>query len=192
MRVDFARGSDLLEGAILEKGDAIGEGHGFVLVVSDEEKGDAEFALQGFQFALHLLAKIGIERGEGFVKKEELRAIDESASEGYALLLTTTEAGRACDRVLLHFDHAESGHDTRGNLRGGSVGDVEPVGYVVCDGEMREEGVVLEDGVDAAFVGRKRVQARSTHPDFAGSGLFEAGDKAEKCGLAGTAFAEEC
>ena len=39
--VDFARGGNLFEGAILEEGDAIGEGHGFVLIVSDEEESDA-------------------------------------------------------------------------------------------------------------------------------------------------------
>ena len=50
---------------------------------------------------------------------------------------------------------------------------------------------MLEDSVDAAFVGRKSIEAGAMHPDFAGGGLFESGDQAEKCGLAGTAFAEQ-
>ena len=50
---------------------------------------------------------------------------------------------------------------------------------------------MLEDGVDAAFVGRKRIEASAGHPDFAGGGLFETGDEAEKSGLSGTAFAEQ-
>ncbi len=50
---------------------------------------------------------------------------------------------------------------------------------------------MLEDGVDAALVGRKRVEARAAHPDFAGGGLFEASDEAEKRGFAGAAFAEQ-
>src|SRR6516225_5240987 len=56
---------------------------------------------------------------------------------------------------------------------------------------MGEQGVVLENGVDAALVGRKGVQTFAVHPDFAGGGLFETGDEAEEGGLAGAAFAEK-
>src|ERR1700693_1219622 len=56
---------------------------------------------------------------------------------------------------------------------------------------MWEERVILEDGVDAAAIGRKCVEAHATHPDFAGSGLFETGDEAEQRGFAGAAFAEK-
>ncbi len=56
---------------------------------------------------------------------------------------------------------------------------------------MREERVILEDGVHAACIGRERVETLVAHPDFAGGGLFETGDQAEKRGLAGTACAEQ-
>ena len=46
--IDVARRSDLFEGAVFEEGDAIGKGHGFFLVVGDEEKRYTEFALEGF------------------------------------------------------------------------------------------------------------------------------------------------
>src|SRR5438876_1738572 len=44
MSVDFAGSCDLFESAIAEKSDAIGESHGFFLVVGDKEKGDSDFA----------------------------------------------------------------------------------------------------------------------------------------------------
>ena len=56
---------------------------------------------------------------------------------------------------------------------------------------MREEGVVLENGVDAALVRRKRVETHAVHPDFAGGGLLETGDEAQKRGFSGAAFAQE-
>ena len=56
----------------MKKRDAVGEGHGFVLIVGDEEEGDADFALQRFQFALHLFAEVGVERGERFVEQQKL------------------------------------------------------------------------------------------------------------------------
>src|SRR6266481_61297 len=56
---------------------------------------------------------------------------------------------------------------------------------------MRKEGVILEDGVHAAFVGRESVQAFAAHPELATRGLFETGDQSEQCGFTGTTFAEQ-
>ncbi len=53
----------------------------------DEKKGDADFALQGLQFALHLFAEVGVEGGERFVEQQELWPIHEGASQRHALLL---------------------------------------------------------------------------------------------------------
>src|SRR5258707_7257031 len=87
VRVDFAGRSNLLERAVFQQGDAIGERHSFVLVVGDEEEGDAEFALQRFQLTLHLFAQVGVERGKRFVEQQEFWAIDKRAGEGDTLLL---------------------------------------------------------------------------------------------------------
>lgn len=76
MGVDFSRRGNLFETAVLEKGDAIGEGHGFFLIVGDKKKSDADFALKGFELALHLFTEIGVQRGERFIEKEKLGTID--------------------------------------------------------------------------------------------------------------------
>src|SRR5882762_1661108 len=62
MRVDFTRRGDLLKGAVAEERDTIGKRHRLVLIVRDKQKRDADFALQKFQPALHLLAQVGVER----------------------------------------------------------------------------------------------------------------------------------
>ena len=72
MRINFAWRSDLFERAVAKQRDAVGEGHGFFLIVSDEEEGDAHFALQRFQFALHLFAQVGVERGERLVEEKQV------------------------------------------------------------------------------------------------------------------------
>lgn len=56
---------------------------------------------------------------------------------------------------------------------------------------MWEEGVVLEDSIDGAAIGRKGVKTRAAHPDFAAGRLLETGDEPEERGLSRTAFAEE-
>ena len=88
----FREARRLARGRRREEGDAVGKRHGFFLVVGDEEKRDAEFALEGFQFALHLLAEVGVEGGERLVEEKKLRAIDERASESDALLLAAAES----------------------------------------------------------------------------------------------------
>src|ERR1700675_2369840 len=169
--IDFAGAGNLLESAIAQEGDTIGEGHGFFLVVRDEKKSDADVALQRFEFALHLLAEIGIERGERLVKKEKFGAIDEGAGEGHALLLAAAELCGAGALVFGHFHHGESFVNAAGDFSFRRTRYAESVSDIVAHAEMREESVVLEDGVYTAFVGRESVQASAAHPDFAGRGL---------------------
>ena len=50
---------------------------------------------------------------------------------------------------------------------------------------------MLENGVDAAPVGRKVVEALAAHQNFAGTGAFESGDDAQQRGFARTALAQD-
>ena len=56
---------------------------------------------------------------------------------------------------------------------------------------MREERVVLENGVHAAFVGREGVEPFAAHPDLTSGRLLESGDQAKKRCLSGTTFAKQ-
>ena len=105
-----------------------------------------------------------------------LRAIHERAGERDALLLAAAEFGRTRGGIFLHLDHAEGVGNAGRDFRWRSAGDAQPVGNVLFDREMREEGVVLEDRVHAALVRRKRVETLATHPDFARGCPFESGD----------------
>src|SRR6476620_3698240 len=57
---------------------------------------------------------------------------------------------------------------------------MQAIGDVFADVQVRKERVLLKHRVDAAAVGRKPIEARAVHPDFAGSRLFETGDEAEQ------------
>src|SRR5580704_9453278 len=190
-RVDFSRRSDLLQRAIVKQRDTVGEGHGFFLVVSDEQKGDADFALEGFQFALHLFAETSVQRGQRFIEKQELGAIDQGARKSYALLLATAEPCRARDREFHHFHQFQGVVDAAGDFIFWHTLYTQTVRDVIPHVEVREQRVVLKHRIYTALVGRQRVQPRTRHPDFAGCWLFETGDKAEKSGFAGAAFAEQ-
>src|ERR1700730_8555171 len=159
--------------------------------MSDEEKGDADFALESFQFPLHLFAKIGIERGERLIEQKKLRTIHESARESHALLLAATQFGGARCGKFLHLHYAQSFVDAAADFIRGRVFDAQAIGDIVADAQMWKERVVLKNGVYAALVRRKYVQPLAAHPYFSGRRLLEPGDHAQEGRLAGAAFAEQ-
>ena len=191
MYVDFTGTPDLFKGPVAQEGDAGGQGHCFFLVVGDEQEGDADFALQNFEFGLHLLAEVGVESRERFVEEEKLWTIYERSGQGDALLLAATQFGGPGARVFGHFHHSESFVHTRGDFAGGRVFYAKAVGHVFADAEVGKKCVMLEDRVYRALVGGEGVEADLRHPDFTRRGLFEPGDETEESGFAGAAFSEE-
>ena len=56
--VDHFRCADLLDVALVHDDDGVGHGEGFLLVVRNEDKGDAELVFQADQLILHFLAEL--------------------------------------------------------------------------------------------------------------------------------------
>ena len=57
MLVDREGRADLLDAALVEYGDAIGHRQCFVLIMGDEDEGDANLTLNLLELDLHLLAE---------------------------------------------------------------------------------------------------------------------------------------
>ncbi len=74
-------------------GDAIRHRHRLLLVVGDEDEGDADLALDALQLDLHLLAQLEVERPERLVEQEHPWVVDQCARERDALLLARRKAG---------------------------------------------------------------------------------------------------
>ena len=85
--IDIERGADLRQPAVAEHRDAIGHRHRFGLVVRHIDHGDAELAMDAFDFDLHLLAQVLVQRAERFVEQHDIRVEDEAARQRNALLL---------------------------------------------------------------------------------------------------------
>ena len=67
--------------------DAVRHRERFTLVVGDEERGDAEPALQPLEFDLHLVAKLRVEIGERLVEQQHAGMRRECTRDGDPLLL---------------------------------------------------------------------------------------------------------
>ena len=74
--------------------DAVGDGHRLLLVVGDDDEGEAELLLQVDQLELGLLAELLVERAERLVEQQHLRLLGERAGERDALALAAGELVR--------------------------------------------------------------------------------------------------
>ena len=74
------------------------------------------------------------------------------------------------------------GH-SRDSLATGHAAHPEAVADVVANRHVREECVVLEDGVDVPFEGGRLRDVATVEPDAAAGGPLEAGDKPQRRGL---------
>ena len=87
--IDFARRTYLKYLTGFHDDNAITQRECFSLVVSYENRCDAETAKEQRQFDLHLFAQILVERTQCFVEKQDFRSNSKSAGDGDALLLAT-------------------------------------------------------------------------------------------------------
>jgi hypothetical protein len=157
--------------------------------VGDHEEGDADAALEGFEFDADFLAEVGIEGTEGFVEEEDGGGESEGAGEGSALFFAAGELGRETVFFAGELDEVEDFGDFL--VETGDAFAFEAELDVLTDGEVGEEGVVLKDGGDVALVGREGCDVVAFEEDAAGGGDFKAGDHAEGGSFAAAGGANE-
>ena len=185
--VDGIRRGYLLDLALIEDADAVAHGERLLLVVGDEDEGDAELALQGFQFELHLLAQLEVERPERFVQQQDARLVDQCPGDGDALALAAGElaglavadAGQA--HQLQHLVHLVV------TLALGDALEHQAVADVVAHIHVGKQGVILKHGIEVAIVGGHGGAGLAEQPDLSLAWVFEACDHPQAGGLAGTA-----
>src|SRR5579872_375397 len=69
--VNLAGRRDLLQFSRAQQRDAVRHHHRLFLIVSDENEGDSNLALQGFQFYLHLPPQIRVQSRERFIQQQQ-------------------------------------------------------------------------------------------------------------------------
>ena len=157
----------------------------------DVEEGDLEVGLERLQEELHLLAQLEVERAERLVEEQDPRAVDDRPREGDALALAAGELDRPAVAEAGETHHLERLLHALPPNPFRHPAHAQAVAHVVGDGHVREERVVLEDGVHVAGVGRPLRDVDSAELDAALVGPLEAGDQAKRRRLAGAGRAEQ-
>ena len=139
----------------------------------------------------HLDAELGVEVGERLVHQVDLGVADDGAAHGDALALAAGEGGRLAVEELLEVEDA-------GGLADGLVdgvrvdlAELERERHVVVNAHVRVQRVGLEDHRDVAVLGLDVVDHATVDLEGAGGDVLEAGDHAQRRGLAAAGRADE-
>ena len=118
--------------------------------------------------------------------------VDQGARERDTLALAARELNRLALAEARQLHDLEHLVDAETPIAPGHALHAQPVGDVLAHGHVREERVVLEDGVDVPRVRRQAgdVAPRKLDPPLVGA--LEACDQAERRRLAGAGGAKQC
>ena len=95
--VDFLRGAELLDDAVVHDGDLVGHRHRFHLVVGDVDGGRVDAVVELAELVDHEVAELRVERAERLVHEEAFRPPHDGAAERDALAVA---AGKTRNRLV--------------------------------------------------------------------------------------------
>ncbi len=150
--VELARRRYLFEPAGIHHADPPGNRHRLFLVVGDDDEGRAEAPLQLHQFELGAFAQLLVERGQGLVEQQYLRAARQRARQRHALLLSAGELIGLAFLEALELDQRNHLRHAGVDLGTRHAGALQSKRDVVAHREMRKQRVALEHHVDRTLV----------------------------------------
>ena len=150
--IELIGAADLEEPAEIHDADAVSEREGLLLVMRDEHRRDAKFALHLADRAAQLLADLGVESAEGLIEEQHLGLVCQSARNCNALLLTTGELRRQPFVHALERDQAQKLAAALAPRMGTHAPHAQRKLDVVGYRHMTKERVVLEHETDVALL----------------------------------------
>jgi hypothetical protein len=173
--VDRFRCVELFEAALVEDSYPVGHSKRLVMVVGDEDGGRGSPFEEAEKLFPHFRRHVRIEVAKRLIKQEDHWLLHKSSGQGHPLLLAAGElVGIAFGQVhkAYHFEHHA---DLTCSFRGWQA--VQSECNIVCDAQMGEERIVLEDHPDMPMLGREHMPWCRDQPtiqiDLAGAYSFK-------------------
>ena len=181
----------LLDLAVIDDHDPVGDLHRLLLVVGDEHGGHVHLVVQPSQPRPQVLAHVGVERAERLVQQQHLGLDRQRPGEGHALALAAGELRRVAVGKAGQLHQLEQVVDALSGLVLGALADIEAEGDVLAHGHVLERGVVLEHEADAALVRRQLGDVDAADLDLALVGAVEPADHPQERRLTAARRAEQ-
>ena len=156
-----------------------------------ENEGDSRGFLDFFQFLLHILAKLQVQRAQRLIQKKNLRFVDQRPGDCNTLLLTAGQAGDTAVGKAGQHNHVQHFIDLLLDLLFGQLSLPQGEGDVFKHIQVREQGVFLEDRIDVALVGRDIVDAFSHENHIALIRVDKAADDSQGCSFSAAGGAQK-
>ena len=155
-----------------------------MLVVRHKDEGDANSALHILELHLHVLTELAVKSAQRLVQQQHPRAVDERSRQRDTLPLPAAELGRLSRLEPTEPHGVQRTRDADRSLVTSHAPHPQAVADVFTNRHVRKEGIVLEDRVDIAIERGYARDVSTVQENTAGGGPFEAGDEAERRGLA--------
>ena len=139
----------------------------------------------------HLGAELRVEVGQGLVHQAHRRARDDGAAQRHALLLAAGELRRLAVEQAREPEQVGDLRQPRVAFRLRHLAHLQPEQDVLRDRQVREQRIRLEDHRDRSLRGGQPRHVASGDADRAGIGELQAGDQAQRGGLAAARGAEQ-
>ena len=149
--VQRARLADLLQAAPVHQTDAVGHAERLLLIVRDEDRRDADGALDPPDRPAQLVADTRVECAERLVEQQHPGLVRERPGDGDALLLSARELGRIAPVVPLERDELQQLAPASASLFDADAARAQCELDVVGDAHVPEQRVVLEHEADLAL-----------------------------------------
>ena len=190
-RVQLFGRPDLLDSAAVEQHHPVRHFEGLVLVMGDEDRGDAEALLELAQLEAHPLAEHGVEIRQRFVEKEHGGLNHERAGESDPLTLPTAELAGQARLHTREPDHVEHPANPPRDPRARRSPHPEPERDIVEDGLVGEQRIVLEHQTHVAVLGIEPCDIPGAEHDAPLVGKQETSHDVQRGGLAAPARSQQ-
>ena len=189
--IDFHRRSDLHDFARAHDDDAVGERHRFFLVVGDEDERALELLVQPVAFGAQLAPQLGVEARQRLVEQERRWICHQRARQRHPLRLAARALARHLVEQVRDVNHiGDLAHALR-PLRRRHPLHAQPELDVLPDRLVREQRMGLEHHAEPAVARLEVVDHAPVDADRARARVLEAGDHAQRRGLAAAGRADE-
>ena len=147
------------------------------------QEGDAQALLHGFQFKLHFLAQLQVQRAQGLVQEQHLGLVHQRPGDGDTLLLAAGEGVHPALAVALQVHQVQHIIHLAVDFILGHLFQLQAEGDVVPHVQVRKQRVLLKHGIHPALVGRDAGNILAVENHAAGIRRFKPADDAQGGGF---------
>jgi hypothetical protein len=190
--VEILRRADLHDAPGLHDRHAVSKGHGFLLIVGDVQRRDAQLTQQLGQLVAQRLLELGIQRGQWLIQQQHTGPDGHRTRQGHSLALAARELGRLSALQALKTHQVHQLSHPSADQRGIQAAHAQAVANIGLHVHLGKQGVVLKHHAHSALLNGLcgdilTVEANHT----ARVGIRQASHHAQEGGLAATRRAEQ-